>query len=149
MAESRASVFRTAVSNATRYLCVAAHTDDWFAKSVFNELFGDELRAVAPSFGFDVRTVALHCLAARQHRRTRDILLLVVGLLTFVLSPFGAIVAAVPAWFLGWVLGAVRPGGDGLGASARRDWKALLLASVIAVVMLGFAGVALLVTLLV
>jgi hypothetical protein len=144
MADSTSSVVAdVARNNATRYLCVAAHVDDQFADSVFNELFGDELRAVAPSFGCDARTVAVHCLAARQRRRTRDILLVIVGLVSFFAAPLAMLLTAIAAWFLGWLLGAVRPGGDGLSQTVRRDWKALVTASVLGIVALGIYAVVL------
>ncbi|MEV2242553.1 hypothetical protein [Micromonospora sp. NPDC049891] len=84
-----------ATSEATRYLCVAAHTDDTFADSALAEVFDDELRAVAPSVGFDLSTVLRHCLEARQRRIRRDAGLLIAGSLALLLSPLWTLQAAV------------------------------------------------------
>jgi hypothetical protein len=120
-----------ALSHATRYLCVAARIDDKFADGVFAELFGDELRAVAPSFGFDVRTVAYHCLAGRRHRRTRDIILVVIAALTFLLAPATTILAGVFWWTFGWLVrGLQRTEGRIDQFMEHVNWKAIMLAMV-------------------
>ncbi|MFB9850033.1 hypothetical protein ACFFMR_06510 [Micromonospora andamanensis] len=81
-------------SEATRYLCVAAHTDDTFADSVLAEVFDDELRAVAPSVGFDLTTVLRHCFEARQRRIRRDAGLLIAGGMALMLAPLWTLLAA-------------------------------------------------------
>src|SRR5215467_13637711 len=70
-----------ALSDATRFLSAAAYLDEGFSRTVVQELFGKTVRAVAPSYGFDLRLVALHCLAARRARRIRDALLAAVAVL--------------------------------------------------------------------
>lgn len=84
---------RATSGQVTRYLCVAARTDENFAERVLGGLFAGDLRATAPSVGFDLRPVVLHCLAARRQRYLRDLALagcvviaLVVSLLWTVLS---------------------------------------------------------------
>ncbi|WFE42901.1 hypothetical protein [Verrucosispora sp. WMMD1129] len=83
-----------ATSEATRYLCVAAHTDDTFADSALSEVLDDELRAVAPSVGFDLTTVLRHCLEARQRRIRRDAGLLIAGSMALLLAPLWTLLAA-------------------------------------------------------
>jgi hypothetical protein len=62
------------MSNATRYLCAAAHLDPFFAGAVIRELIGSH-RAVAPSRGIDLIPVIRHCLLARRMRLARDAVL--------------------------------------------------------------------------
>ncbi|NGM16017.1 hypothetical protein O3597_09915 [Verrucosispora sp. WMMA2044] len=83
-----------ATSEATRYLCVAAHTDDTFADSALSEVFDDELRAVAPSVGFDLTTVLRHCLEARQRRIRRDAGLIIAGGMALLLAPLWTLLVA-------------------------------------------------------
>ncbi|GIJ76420.1 hypothetical protein SAMN05443287_10264 [Micromonospora phaseoli] len=82
-------------TEATRYLCVAAHLDERFADRLLDEVFGDELRAVAPSVDFDLSPVLRHCLAARRRRRRRDLLLLLFGALAVLLAPLWTVTVAV------------------------------------------------------
>ena len=58
--------------DATRYLCVAAHVDADFNRTVLQELLFSTHRAVAPSYGIDVEPVIRHGLAARRRRLIRD-----------------------------------------------------------------------------
>ncbi|MGN9778924.1 hypothetical protein ACTMS0_24650 [Micromonospora sp. H33] len=88
-------------SEATRYLCVAAHTDEAFADRVVAEVLDDDLRAVAPSVGFDLDPVLRHCLAARRRRRSRDVGVLVFGGAALLLSPLWTTLAAVTMTFGG------------------------------------------------
>ncbi|MBX7267047.1 hypothetical protein KIF24_14120 [Micromonospora sp. Llam7] len=82
-------------TEATRYLCVAAHVDETFADRLLYEVLGDELRAVAPSVDFDLSPVLRHCLAARRRRRRRDLLLLLFGTLAVLLAPLWTVTVAV------------------------------------------------------
>ncbi|MFE0592960.1 hypothetical protein [Micromonospora echinospora] len=82
-------------SDATRYLCVAAHTDDVFTERVLTEVLDDDLRAVAPSVGFDLDPVVRHCLAARRRRRRRDVGLTVAGAVAVLLAPVWTLLAGV------------------------------------------------------
>ncbi|HEX8864766.1 MAG TPA: hypothetical protein VF821_03830, partial [Lentzea sp.] len=61
----------------TRYLCVAARTDERFAERTIRALLHDDLHAAAPSVGFSLRPVLLHALAGVRQRRVRDWCLLV------------------------------------------------------------------------
>ncbi len=127
-------------TDATRYLCVGAHVDQEFSRAVLRELFGDQVRVVAPSFGFDARTVALHCLAARRHRRIRDALLAGLALLMFVLSPVVTVLMGLSWWFWGWFLGALRPEAGGFRRAIERiNLKSLLFAGVAAALLLWLA----------
>jgi hypothetical protein len=77
----------------TRFLCVAARTDERFAEQIINRLLGDDLLAVAPSVGLSLRPVLLHALAERRKRRVRDWGLLAATVLALVLSPLWTILA--------------------------------------------------------
>ncbi|MER7168987.1 hypothetical protein ABT336_23330 [Micromonospora sp. NPDC000207] len=81
-------------SEATRYLCAAAHTDETFTERVLAEAFDDDLRAVAPSVGFDLTTVLRHCLHARRRRCGRDAWLLLTGGAAVLISPLWTLLAA-------------------------------------------------------
>jgi len=77
----------------TRYLCVAARTDERFAEKCLRELFRDDLHAVAPSVGLSLRPVLLHALAERRERRVRDWGLLAATVLALILSPLWTLLA--------------------------------------------------------
>jgi hypothetical protein len=62
------------VSNATRYLCAAAHLEPLFATTVLGELMGSR-RAVVQSRGIDLVPIVRHCYKARKQQLVRDILL--------------------------------------------------------------------------
>ncbi|WP_433393896.1 hypothetical protein [Micromonospora sp. KLBMP9576] len=79
---------------ATRYLCAAAHADDTFTRRVLAEVFDDDLRAVAPSVGFDLATVLRHCLTARRRRRLRDVGLVAAGGVAVLLAPLATVLVA-------------------------------------------------------
>ncbi|WP_395110647.1 hypothetical protein [Actinomadura sp. SCN-SB] len=80
------------LQNDTRYLAAAMYLDRRLCESVIHEYIDDDgHRAVAPSFGFDVRPVILHALRARRLRLCRDLALCAVGLLAAVLVPWLAI----------------------------------------------------------
>ncbi|MEU4570370.1 hypothetical protein [Micromonospora sp. NPDC023956] len=99
-------------SDATRYLCVAAHTDDGFADRVLAEVLDDDLRAVAPSVGFDLDPVVRHCLAARRRRLRRDAALTVTGLAAVLLAPVWTLLAGV-TMLVGTSLAPSRPTRNG------------------------------------
>ncbi|MFI9528269.1 hypothetical protein [Micromonospora rosaria] len=82
-------------SEATRYLCAAAHTDPTFTRRTLAEIFDDDLRAVAPSVGFDLPTVLRHCLWARRRRRARDAWLLLTGGAALLISPLWTVLAGL------------------------------------------------------
>ncbi|MFD5830083.1 hypothetical protein [Lentzea sp. NPDC060358] len=111
----------------TRYLCVAARTDERFAEKVSRALLHDDLHATAPSVGFSLRPVLLHALAGFRQRRVRDWCLLAATALALVLSPL---------WTLAALL-VVLPAG---GALARRASQSRRLrdavAALVAVVLL-------------
>ncbi|MET9230083.1 hypothetical protein [Lentzea sp. NPDC003310] len=77
----------------TRYLCVAARTDEAFAERMTKALVTDDLHAVAPSVGFSLRPVLLHALAGIRQRKVRDWCLLVATALVLVLSPLWTVLA--------------------------------------------------------
>jgi len=76
----------------TRYLCVAARTDERFAERVIKALLTEDLHAVAPSVGFSLRPVLLHALAGVRQRQLRDWCLLAATVLALVLSPLWTII---------------------------------------------------------
>jgi hypothetical protein len=77
----------------TRYLCVAARTDESFAERMSKALVTEDLHAVAPSVGFSLRPVLLHALAGIRQRRMRDWCLLAATALALVLSPLWTVLA--------------------------------------------------------
>ncbi|GHH27947.1 hypothetical protein [Lentzea cavernae] len=77
----------------TRYLCVAARTDERFADRMTKALLHDDLHAAAPSVGFSVRPVLAHALAGIRQRRVRDWCLLVATALALVISPLWTLLA--------------------------------------------------------
>ncbi|MEV6637746.1 hypothetical protein AB0M54_44150 [Actinoplanes sp. NPDC051470] len=81
------------MSDATRYLCVAATVDASFADRVLAEVRDDELRAAAPSVRFDPAVVVEFCLATRRRRVRRDIWLALAGGIAFALSPMWTLIA--------------------------------------------------------
>jgi hypothetical protein len=85
-------------SSATRYLCVGAQIDGAFADRVIREVLEQPYRAVAPSFGLNMVPIVVHALNGRSRRKRRDILLVVLALCAFIVSPITATVTA-----LGWL----------------------------------------------
>jgi hypothetical protein len=59
-------------SRSTRYLCAAAHLDDFFWKTSLGRVYYQSNRAVAPSYGFALVPVLWHCLRARNMAIARD-----------------------------------------------------------------------------
>jgi len=73
-------------STITRMLCSAAYLNNDFARTVIDEVVGDEQRAVANSVDFDLDPVVRHSFQARKMLFIRDSVLtglLLVGLITF------------------------------------------------------------------
>lgn len=62
-------------TEATRYLSVAALLDRSFRDSAIEQLIDEKHRAVAPSVGVDLVTVAKHCLNARRSEFKQDLIL--------------------------------------------------------------------------
>ncbi|MGW4213837.1 hypothetical protein ACWEIJ_38045 [Lentzea sp. NPDC004789] len=79
----------------TRYLCVAARTDERFAERIIKALLTEDLHAVAPSVGFSLRPVLLHALAGVRQRQLRDWCLLAATVLALVLSPLWTVMFLV------------------------------------------------------
>jgi hypothetical protein len=65
-------------SDATRYLCAAAHLDGRFARRAIRLVTADMHQAVAPSPGMDTDTVLRHCFAAWRRHTMRDTLITVI-----------------------------------------------------------------------
>jgi hypothetical protein len=130
------------VSEATRYLCVGAYLDERFANRVLKELFGQTYRAVAPSYGFDVGLVSSHCLAARHRRRMRDLILAAIGLLMILAGSVATVVAGLCWWAVGWVVGSLRDGPDGLRQAVfRLSWRTILYRIVVSWLVLSLASI--------
>lgn len=92
-----------AATAATRYLCAAPHLDDRFAQRVLDELMYQPRRAVAPSFGFSLGPVILHCLAARRRTLVRDgviAALLLLGLVLAFTTGIQLLLGLLGLWFL-------------------------------------------------
>jgi hypothetical protein len=60
------------LSAATRYLCVGAYVDTIFRDRCLREVYYQDKRFTAPSYGFDLVTVLEHCLRARNLTTWRD-----------------------------------------------------------------------------
>jgi hypothetical protein len=92
------------ISQATRYLCAAAHLDERFANDVLARTLYERHRAIASSPGVDLAPVVAHCLAARRRRTARDVVLAVLVVAIAVAAtalPFRlALVLAFFCWFV-------------------------------------------------
>lgn len=115
---------RAASGQVTRYLCVAARTDENFAGRVLGGLLAGDLRATAPSVGFDLRPVLLHCLAARRQRFLRDLAFVVCVVIALVVSPLWTILSLL---VIATLAGTVRRG------AARRTWPVVPVVLMVAI----------------
>ncbi|MBV9452320.1 MAG: hypothetical protein JO345_41180 [Streptosporangiaceae bacterium] len=88
-----------AKGDVTRYLCMAARTDERFAEQVVDEVLAEETRAVAYSVGVDLNPVLRHCLAASRQRQQRDLALAAVFTVTLVLAPFWTLIGTLCLMF--------------------------------------------------
>ncbi len=93
VAAPRPEASRTLLTETTRYLCAASHLDESFCQQVIREVVEQPYRALAPSYGVDVPTVAKHALAARRRRLIRDLALLAV-LATVIGASLGGLLSA-------------------------------------------------------
>ncbi|WDZ86917.1 hypothetical protein [Micromonospora cathayae] len=80
-----------AASSATRHLCAGAYLDDEFHRASLNQVYHQDRRLVAPSYGFDLVAVLGHCLRARRLAVVRDATTLGVLVLTACVSPLAAV----------------------------------------------------------
>lgn len=87
-------------SEATRYLCAAAHLDEAFRSRATQGLLSQPHRAVAPSYGIDVVPILRHCLSAQRRVITRDVVLSLILLVALLVVP----AMAWPAWLLGLLI---------------------------------------------
>ncbi|QGN48812.1 hypothetical protein ACN26Y_22630 [Micromonospora sp. WMMD558] len=126
-------------SEATRYLCAAAHTDEAFAERALAEVLEDDLRAVAPSVGFDLTSVLRHCLHARGRRVRRDGWLLLAGGAAVLLSPLWTLLAGA-AMVLGTRLAPFRPTRQGALGPVLALVSVALIALMLLVQLQGVAG---------
>lgn len=60
------------MSSATRYLCAGAYVDPTFRDLCLREVYYQDKRFTAPSYGFDLVTVLEHCLRSRDLTTWRD-----------------------------------------------------------------------------
>ncbi|MEU4155868.1 hypothetical protein [Actinoplanes sp. NPDC026670] len=60
------------LSAATRHMCAGAYLDENFARTSVEEVYQQPQRAVAPSFGFDLGPVLMHCRRAYRIALIRD-----------------------------------------------------------------------------
>jgi hypothetical protein len=87
-------------SNATRYLCVGAQIDSGFAARVIREILEQRYRAIAPSYGLDVRPIVIHALNGRSRRKRRDLLLILLAVFNLIANPVITTVTAL-SWL--WI----------------------------------------------
>jgi len=91
-------------SEATRYLCAAAYLDGGFAEKALRQTIYERHRAVATSPGVELVPVLGHCVAARNRRTVRDLILaiavatLIVALVTG--RPRLLVLTALLSWFV-------------------------------------------------
>ncbi|KAB2370844.1 hypothetical protein [Actinomadura montaniterrae] len=75
------------LQSATRYLSAAVYLDQRLCDRVIAEFLDDEHRAVVPSFGFDLGPVILHAVRARRFRLVRDLAIIAVFVVAWLLVP--------------------------------------------------------------
>lgn len=92
-------------SETTRHLCVAVQTDRKFREYVIDEIVEEPYRALCPSYGVDLVTVAAHAVAAQRRSILRDGALALL-LLVLVLSAvnIGAVEPVVAVLFVAWLV---------------------------------------------
>ncbi len=69
----------SSTTQATRYLCAAAHLDSIFRNRVIRYLLYEHNRSTGGSFGVDLATVLDHCLIARRRQTNREIMLTIIA----------------------------------------------------------------------
>jgi hypothetical protein len=82
----------------TRHLSAGAYLDAEFRRACLREVYYQPRRMVAPSYGFDLGTVLLHCMRARNISIFRDLALVLVLLFAVALSPLAFLVAMAVLW---------------------------------------------------
>jgi len=87
-------------AGAMRYLCVGAEVDWTFARRVIEELLVERHRAVAPSYGMDVRPVIRHCLRAQRRRSIRDLALALLVVGELIVAPLPAVAAIATVYWV-------------------------------------------------
>jgi hypothetical protein len=78
--ERQPSVTKPPVSAATRHLCVGAYVDEDFRRRCLRDVYYDEQRLAAPSYGFDLPVVLAHC------RQAQEIMIQADAVMTLVLT---------------------------------------------------------------
>lgn len=94
-------------TDATRYLCAAAHLDARFRNYVMEHIIDEEHRALVVSYGVDVVSVVKYCLATNSRELFRDTILctlLFVAIVAIITLHFFPLVLLFPLLFLmAWV----------------------------------------------
>ncbi|QIZ35950.1 hypothetical protein [Saccharopolyspora sp. ASAGF58] len=90
--------------DATRYLCAALQLDPGLNDKALQNILDEDYRAVASSPGVDLVTVLKYGLAARRRQLTRDVLIVLLGLIGL-----GVLASPQPGWallvlFAGWAV---------------------------------------------
>jgi hypothetical protein len=92
-------------SETTRELCVAVQTDRRFREYVIDEIVEQPYRALCPSYGVDLVTVATHAVAAHRRSMLRDsALALLLLVLLFSAVATGSVEAVVSVLFVAWLV---------------------------------------------
>src|SRR5829696_1086753 len=102
-------------TDTTRYLCAAAHQSKTFRNYVIEEIIDQKHKAIGPSYGVDLATVAKHCLIAKRFEIGRDIIFTALFLVAVILGIiFGPSLILLPlllpllvVWFLLFVQASV------------------------------------------
>lgn len=85
----------------TRYMCAGAHLDENFARSVVQQLEEEHHRALAPSYGVNIKIVQEHAQRSLRRVRERDRWIGYCLLASFLLQPLVTLVL----WLLAAMLG--------------------------------------------
>lgn len=75
-------------TEATRYLCAAAHLDENFRNHVIHNVVEEKYRAVGESYGVDIISVVKSCLIAQRRTFIRDLILSIMLLFTILIFMF-------------------------------------------------------------
>ncbi|MGK5558596.1 hypothetical protein ACSNOI_44040, partial [Actinomadura kijaniata] len=96
------------LQHATRYLSAGTYLRVRFERRVISELLYQPNRAVVPSFGFDLEVVLRHALRARRLRLARDMTLIVLWTVVYLLEPRQTFGVGVTLFGLAVVIAGVR-----------------------------------------
>jgi hypothetical protein len=71
-------------TDATCYICAAVYFNEDFCNQIIKEIFEEEHKVIAKSYGVDLSTIVKNCLAAREIRDVRNLKLALLLLITLI-----------------------------------------------------------------